>query len=698
MRKMKTAVTTTNYESVNDIILSLADVLRPPERLTVHQAAARYRYVNQPGAYVGWWDNTTAPYMVEVMNTFASREYNNMAFMGPAQCGKTDGIVINGVAYSVKVDPMDTMLFCPSNAAARDFSMRRVDRLHRHSKAIGECLIPGASSDNTFDKHYLSGMMLTLSWPSVTELAGRPVGRIIMTDFDRMPDDVEGDGNPYDLATKRTTTFGSFAMCAAESSPSRPILDPKWQAKSDHEAPPCTGIASLYNRGDRRRWQWPCPNCETWFEGQFKHLEFHREKGMSNLEVGETVRLRCPHCGHPIHYEDRHEMQQWGLWVPEGMNVDFKGRLRGKKPRTNFASFWLRGVAAAFVTWPKLIQTYLDANDEYDRTMSEEALKKFWNNDMGEPYRPKNTESIRLPEAIKSRAFEAEGKFVPEGTRFLVASVDVQKNMFRVLVMGIMPGKPFDTVAIDNFDIRKSKRQDEEGDHLWVKPATYLEDWDEIVEHVMEREYELADGSGRFMRVKQVGCDIGGKAGVTNNAYDFYRKLKEENMHGRFTLIKGEPKVSAPRTRLGFPDSQRKDNKSAARGDIPVLFLNSNLLKDNLNGRLDVEERGKGMYHVPDYMEDSFYAELCAEVKDDKGNWVNPNRVRNEVWDLSYYILGLCIAPRVIGIESIDWEAPPSWAATWDINTLVREPDKETAFAQTPNSRYDFRKLAEELG
>jgi phage terminase large subunit GpA-like protein len=120
LRKVKTR----NFNSLNEILVTLADQLRPPERMTVHQAAAKYRYINQPGAYVGWWDNRVAPYMVEVMNTFASRDYNNMAFVGPAQCGKTDGIIVNGVMYSVIVDPMDTMVYCPTGSAARDFSIR----------------------------------------------------------------------------------------------------------------------------------------------------------------------------------------------------------------------------------------------------------------------------------------------------------------------------------------------------------------------------------------------------------------------------------------------------------------------------------------------------------------------------------------------------------------------------------------------
>jgi phage terminase large subunit GpA-like protein len=686
---------TTIYKSLGAIVVDLAEQLRPPERLTVAQAAERYRYVNQPGAYVGPWLNETAPYMVEPMNTFASRDYNRMAFVGPAQCGKTDSLIVNGVAYSVRVDPLDTMVFCPTSGAARDFSIRRIDRLHMHSPEVGAMLMKSRDADNKFDKHYINGMILTLSFPSKTELAGRPVGRIIMTDFDRMPMDVDGDGNPFDLASKRTTTFNSFAMCCAESSPSMPIKDPNWIAKGAHEAPDCEGIIALYNRGDRRRWQWPCPHCWTWFEGKFEHLQWDTDERLSNTEKAETVRMVCPDCGAEIHPDDRHEMQQWGMWVPEGCKVNEKGQLVGRRPRTKFASFWLRGTAAAFASWQSLVISYLDASDEYDRTMSDEALKKFWNNDMGEPYKPKSLESLRVPEALKARAEVLPEGMVPKGVRFLVGVIDVQANRFCVTVFGVMPGEPFDVVPIDRFDIIKSKRVDRDGDPLPLNPPAYLEDWDLIEELVMSKTYELDDGTGRRMQVKITGCDSGGKAGTTNNAYDFWRKMRDSGKSGKFILLKGDPKPNNPRTRLGFPDTQRKDNKSAARGDVPVLFINSNMMKDSLNGRLDVVTPGKGMIHLPAWMPDEFFSELCCEIRTDKG-WENPNKLRNEAWDLLYYLLGICISPKILAIESVDWDNPIGWAKPWDENDLVSAAGEER-FSMKPASTVDFSSFADAL-
>lgn len=683
------------FKDIGEIILSVAEILQPTEELSVSQAAEKYRYVNQPGAYVGPWMNYTTPMMVEPMDVFTSRHYSGLIFVGPAQSGKTDSLIINTVAYSVKVEPMDMMIVCPTMTAGRDFSIRRIDRLHRHSDEIGKMMLAGADYDNKFDKQYRNGMLLTISWPTPTELAGKPIGRIVMTDFDRMPMDVDGDGNPYDLASKRTTTFGSYAMTLAESSPSKPVTNLKWIPSSNHEAPPCEGILALYNRGDRRRWYWPCPKCSHYFEGRFSMLTYEKRVGQTNLEISESVRLSCPRCACSIHVDEREDMQARGKWLKDGQGITSEGEIIGPEPRTSIASFWLNGIAAVFTNWKKLVAQYLDAEDEFDRTGSQEALRKFYNNDLGEPYYEKGSQEIRLPETLKARAESLRERHVPENVRFLVATVDVQTNMWVVQVTGILPGSPFDTVIIDRFDVRKSQRTDDDGERLWVKPATYLSDWDELTTHVLEREYPLDDDTGRMMGIKFVACDSGGKEGVTTMAYNYYRKLREENKHRRFILVKGDGKPGNPRCRITFPDSNRRDTMAAARGDVPVLMFNSNLLKDDLNGRLDCIEPMKGMFRTPNWLNDKFYSELCSELRTIKG-WENPSSHRNESWDLAYYTIGLCVS-ELIRVEGISWSNPPAWAGTWDVNDLIRLPEETPRFANVLKSSYDFSQFGKAL-
>ena len=75
------------FHSIEEMIAASAGGIRPPERLTVAEAAERYRYLNNPGSYVGYWDNTVAPYLVEPMEVLTSLDYIGMIFVGPARTG-----------------------------------------------------------------------------------------------------------------------------------------------------------------------------------------------------------------------------------------------------------------------------------------------------------------------------------------------------------------------------------------------------------------------------------------------------------------------------------------------------------------------------------------------------------------------------------------------------------------------------------
>jgi len=681
-----------SYDSLEAVIARGAEGLKPADRLTVSQAAAKYRKLENKGAYVGPWQNEMTPYLVEPMDELTSRDFTAEVFVGPAQCGKTD-MFLNWLTYATTCDPADMMLIEKAQATARDFSIRRVDRLHRQSEEVGAKLIPRRDADNTFDKQYL-GMLLNLSWPTINELSGRPIPRLWLTDYDRMPEDIDDEGSPFDQARKRATSFRSHGMTVAESSPGYSITDPKWERKSAHQAPPTGGILSLYNRGDRRRWYWRCISCHHAFEPAFGLFKYPDSEDM--MESAEQVVLACPECGqlysqHPGHHEGpgRYEMNLKGRWVKDGQVWMPEGHLAGTPVRSDIASFWLKGAAAALVDWKTLVINYLKALEEYKDTGSEMALKTTVGVDQGEAYLPKSQEELRAPEDLKARARDLGEKVVPYGVRFLIATVDVQKNRFVVQVHGI--GEGTDSWIVDRFEIRKSRRLDPDGERLWINPGAYPEDWKLLVQEVMEKTYPLADGSGRMMAIKETWCDSGGRAGVTPNAYKFYLWLRrgdgdesdlridDDESYGwkpglaaRFRLLKGDPNENAPRARISYPDSQRKDRHAGARGEVPVVMLNVDMLKDNLNTRLDRTDPLGGRINFPSWLSYNFFAELCVEIKDPKKGWINPKQYRNESWDLLVYLLG---AVHLLAVEHINWDYPEQgWAKDWDENDLVFNP------------------------
>lgn len=673
-------------DTLEQLIYEVAVESRPLEKLSVIEAAEKYVKINAPGSYVGPFDRKVTPYMVEPTNILTSRQFTGMVFCGPVQSGKTQSFQ-SWLAYSVKTDPADMLLIQMSQAQASDFSIRRVDKLHRDSPDIGAVLARGATADSMYRKIYRHGMILSITWPSANELASKSIPRVFLTDYDRMPDDVDGEGSAFDLGAKRTTTFRRNAMTAAESTPSKPIKDPKWSPnpKFPHEAPPCDGILGLYNRGDRRRWKWICKSCNDTFEPDFKYMRWPDSKDI--LEASQASYMACPSCGQVYEHEDKNEMNnEHAAWFIEGQRRLKDGTIVGTPTRSKIASFWLKGPAARFQTWEDMVFEYLTAEDAYQRTGDETGLQTTVNTRQALPYSPKQMENLRLPEDLKSRARDLGDRVVPEDVRFLIATIDVQKNRFVVQVHGIGIGN--DKWIIDRFDVRLSNRDDANapGQKAYVAPHSYLEDWDLLVEQVLLKSYPLVTDPNKHMSIKLTLCDSAGKKGVTAKAYDFYRRLVRppkdskipNGLAKRFLLVAGRPTPRAPRVNITYPDSKRKDRHAGARGEIPVALLNSDILKNELDGALDRVDPHGGRINFPTWLDKNFYVELTVEVKNDKGKWENPNRYRNESWDLLTYCIAGCIQ---LGTERSNfWAEPPSWAETWDKNDMIFDKNKGSTF------------------
>lgn len=414
----------------------------------------------------------------------------------------------------------------------------------------------------------------------------------------------------------------------------------------------------------------------------------------------------CPNCRKRIEHVMKRQLNGSAVWLKDGQTIDRNRRYGGYNLRSPIASFWLNGTAAAFASWQTLVYNFLKASDEFERTGSQESLKVTVNTDQGEPYFTKGTEDERSPEELKSNAVEAVSQVVPANVRFLIANADVQKNCFVVQVHGITDTGGI--TIIDRFNIVKSNRTDSDGDRLWVKPATNPEDWDLMVEQVINKEYELEGGEG-FMKVMRATCDSGGRAGVTTQAYNFFRRLKKAGLSSRFLLTKGEPKPNAPRAELDYPDSTSNQRFAKARGEIPVLFLNVNVLKDTLNGALDRKDPTGLRIYLPDWLPDTFWRELTSEIKTPKG-WVRrPGKPPNEGWDLLNYCIGMMV---YLGIEKIDWNTPeklPKYAQEWAKNPLVRlvpkakpgevaAPVKTAAEQKKEKTGYNLSQLGRNLG
>ncbi|WP_033416657.1 phage terminase large subunit family protein [Hahella ganghwensis] len=670
------------YGSATAIRQDVTALVRAPERVTVYEAATKYLKVQYPDGTWREYDCSLAPEMKEVMECMSSREYEAVVLAGPARSSKT--VTVDGfLAYGIKCDPSDMLVVHTSQDLGRKYSKERVDRFIRHSPELKSRLSTRANDDNTFDKVFKAGNILSIGWPSIKQISSRDLKFCAATDYDRREtDNVDGEGDLFTLLKKRNTTFRSAGMTFIESSPGFEILDPSWNPNPDrpHEAPPCKGIMGIYNRGDRRRIYWQCLGCQEWFQPT---MELYNTVDQGDpAATAKTVKLGCPHCGHLHDYSDRPTLKDNQRWLKEGQSLTKDGEVVGKGRESTIASFWFEGPVAAYQTWVSQITALLQAEEEYERTGDEEALKSTINVDQGRPYLSRSRQNDRDASVFDDRKEHWEKGVVPEGVRFLIASVDVQagsklknkKKRFVVQVHGF--GEHLECSLIDRFNIKWSDRKNDKGDFEPINPAQYLEDWDQLIDGVIKKVYPLADGSG-YMPIKMTACDMGGEDGVSDNAYKFYRQIRKDGLHRRFMLVKGASQVNAKLFSESFPDNtKRKDRKASSKGDVPIYILNTHQFKDAVNNNIWRDEPGPNYCHFPDWLGSWFFDELTYEVRMPDGKWEKPGRGDNEAFDLFVYAYG-AMRHEKVKAHKIDWDSPPPWARSWEENPdIVRSLEK----------------------
>ncbi|EPA3554295.1 phage tail tape measure protein [Escherichia coli] len=362
------------FSSARNLGRDISAGFSPPRRMPISEAVKKFMRVPKGAGNSVPWDPELTPYIIEPMNCLASREYDAVIFVGPARTGKTIGLIDGWIVYTIVCDPSDMLVVQMTEDKAREHSKKRLDRTFRSSAAVKKRMSPRRNDNNVHDKTFRDGSFLKIGWPSVNIMSSSDYRFVALTDYDRFPENIDSEGDGFSLASKRTTTFMSAGMTLVESSPGRDICDSKWRRKSPHEAPPTTGILSLYNRGDRRRWYWPCPHCGEYFQPAMDAMTGYRNEP-DPFKASEAAYLLCPHCSGIITAEKKRELNSAGVWLREGQVIDRNGNVSGEPRRSRIASFWMEGPAAAYQTWAQLVYKLLTAEQEYEATGSEETLR-----------------------------------------------------------------------------------------------------------------------------------------------------------------------------------------------------------------------------------------------------------------------------------------------------------------------------------
>lgn len=578
----------TATSKLNAAIAPAVKNFAPPEDLTVTEWAEKYRRLSpESSAEAGPWRTSRTPYLKEPMEAFNDPRISNIVMVAASQVGKSE-FLLNCIAYAIDQDPASTMLILPTLEDARKFSRLRIAPMIRDSKRLKEKVseVKTRDSGNTILQKSFPGGMLTITGSnSASALASTPARYIFGDERDRWAVSAGTEGDPWELAKARQTTF--YNKKSVETS------TPTIKGRSNIEA-------SFY-RGTQERWCHQCPHCGEWHEIRFDQIKFEFTTNTINRKKVYTItslHWLCPDCG-CLSTEETMRRQP-AKWIADNPDAYSRG----------VRSFWLTAFASPWIAWTTIVQRFLEARKD------PELLKVVYNTLLGELWEDRG--DLEDEDSIMARREEYDAE-LPEGVLALTCGVDTQDNRLEYevvgyghyneswgIVKGFIMGKP------DNPEV-------------WAK-------LDEVIDHV----YKFKSGKG--LRISMTCVDSGGH--YTQEVYAACRA----RMQKRVFAIKGKggpdiPFVNVP-TKVPL-----KDNK---RIFCYLYTIGVDAGKSKIMSGLKVQEPGANYAHFPrgDRGYDSnYFAGLLSEklvlsrtARGDRWTWEKlPGHQRNEALDCRNY-------------------------------------------------------------
>ncbi len=151
----------------------------------------------------------------------------------------------------------------------------------------------------------------------------------------------------------------------------------------------------------------------------------------------------------------------------------------------------MEGPAAAFQTWEQLIFKLLAAEEEYERTGSEETLKAVVNTVARPaicPVQPRNSVKVNCLNSAPSR--------FPGDLCRMVCVLLRQRLTYRAVKIAVLSARSPDTESRGNAGLLIATTS---GIHCaavptccWFIPAAYPEDWDLLLTNVFHKTWPLA--------------------------------------------------------------------------------------------------------------------------------------------------------------------------------------------------------------
>ena len=572
--------------------------LAPDPVLTVSEWADGNRMLSsKASAEPGRWRTSRTPYLREIMDSLSVYDpVQRIVLMAGAQIGKTEA-GNNWMGYIIQHAPAPMLYVNPTVEIAQKVSKQRVAPMIEETPTLRDRIAPSRSRDsgNTLlMKEFMGGVLMMTGANSAAGLRSMPVRFLYLDEIDAYPGDVEGEGDPINLAEKRTTTFSRRKVFMT----STPTI--KDVSKVERE----------FERSDKRRYYVPCPHCG--------HKQWLRWRGVNDDPKdpqAKTYRLIwtdefktsagyvCADCGSVI--EERHKtwLLENGEWQA---TAEGDGVTRGYHLNSLYSP-------AGWKSWVEILREFEEASTDPSK------LKTFVNTTLGETF--EEAYSARLDaDGLAKRAENYEMLTIPMGGLVVTAGIDVQDNRVEIVQRAWGFGE-------ESWLVNRSVIFGDPGrTELWAQVLDVLDT-------------PMLHESGAMMTTYAACVDSGGH--YTHEVYAFARQHKARHI----LAIKGQSQ--AGKIILGKPTRQDINiRQQTIKRGVMLWPVGTDTAKATIHARLRNAEEGPGTYHFPLGLEEEYYKQLTAEKQITKlvngfpkRVWVKQPGARNEALDCEVYAL-----------------------------------------------------------
>lgn len=389
--------------------IAFAAGLRPEPAQSVSEWADRYRILGSNSPEPGPWRTDRVPYMREPMDCLSPHSgIEEMILMKAAQGAGTEGLLNAAGCWADKA-PGDILIVMPTTSTIKKFSRKRLGPMIDLCPQLREKFaIPRAknASNTMLLKEFVGGTLTLTGANSAAGLRSDPIRYLLLDEVDAYEEDIDKEGNPVELARKRTAAFRNRKIGIV----STPTLE-----EISH-------IFSLFKSGDQRYFHVPCPLC-----GFMQRLVWRRGEGAPGGVIWpkgkpEEARYQCEQCAGFFEEWRKSEILLRGSWIPSAPG-------NGGPKRRSYQ------ISALYYPygWPDCAWGNLAAKWERDHK-DPVKLKTFINLNFGEPFRDSERKRATI-DSLVSRC-ETYGPAVPVGVGLITVGTDVQSNRIEAEKVG----------------------------------------------------------------------------------------------------------------------------------------------------------------------------------------------------------------------------------------------------------------------